>query len=56
MNEKSVNGCRPIQICSIEENTVLKNWYLANGLLYTEIKKFEYLSFTSGYLERREGL
>lgn len=42
-----------IKIGIIEENTVLKNWYIANGFVHTGTKKFDHLPFTSGYLERR---
>ncbi len=35
----------------IEENTVLKNWYIANGFVHTGTKKFDHLPFTTGYLE-----
>ena len=35
----------------IEENTVLKQWYLDNGFTHTGKKKFEHLPFTVGFLE-----
>lgn len=35
----------------IEENTVLKEWYLRNGFVHTGTKKFEHLPFTVGFLE-----
>lgn len=37
----------------IEENTVLKNWYAANGFIHIGTKKFEHLPFTTGYMEWR---
>lgn len=46
-------GGEVIKIGIIEENTVLKNWYMANGFVPTGTKKFDHLPFTSGYLERR---
>lgn len=49
---KSLGG-NTIKIGIIEESTVLKNWYIANGFVHTGIKKFDHLPFTSGYLERR---
>ena len=49
---KSLGG-NTIKISIIEENTVLKNWYIANGFVHTGTKKFDYLPFTSGYLERK---
>lgn len=47
---KSLGG-NTIKIGIIEENTVLKNWYIANGFVHTGTKKFDHLPFTSGYLE-----
>jgi diamine N-acetyltransferase len=35
----------------IEENGVLKNWYLENGFAHTGTKVFPHLPFTVGYLE-----
>lgn len=35
----------------INENTVLKNWYAANGFIHTGTKKYEHLPFTVGYME-----
>ena len=46
-------GGSVIKIGIIEENTVLKNWYMANGFVPTRTKKFDHLPFTSGYLEWR---
>lgn len=46
-------GGTGIKIGIIEENTVLKNWYIANGFVHIGTKKFEQLPFTSGYLEWR---
>ncbi len=46
------SGGSVIKIGIIEESTVLKNWYLANGFVHTGTKKFDHLPFTSGYLER----
>lgn len=47
---KSLSGSK-IKIGIIEESTVLKNWYIANGFVHTGTKKFDHLPFTSGYLE-----
>jgi ribosomal protein S18 acetylase RimI-like enzyme len=40
-----------ISIGIIEENTVLKNWYLAYGFVTTATRKFEHLPFTVGFME-----
>ena len=44
-------GGNVIKIGIIEESTVLKNWYIANGFVHIGTKKFDHLPFTSGYLE-----
>lgn len=44
-------GGDKINISIVEENTTLKNWYLAYGFLHTGTKKYEHLPFTSGYME-----
>lgn len=46
-------GGSKIKIGIIEESTVLKDWYIANGFEHTGTKKFDHLPFTSGYLEWR---
>ena len=47
---KSLGGSR-IKIGIIEESTMLKDWYIANGFVHIGTKKFDHLPFTSGYLE-----
>ena len=44
-------GGRKIALSIVEENTVLKDWYAANGFIHTGTKKFEHLPFTAGYME-----
>jgi len=44
-------GGNKIVIGIIEENTMLKNWYAANGFVHTGTQKFGHLPFTSGYME-----
>ena len=44
-------GGNYISIGIIEENTVLKDWYLAYGFRTTGIRKFEHLPFTVGFME-----
>lgn len=44
-------GGASIKVGIIEESTVLKDWYIANGFVPTGTKKFDHLPFTSGYLE-----
>jgi ribosomal protein S18 acetylase RimI-like enzyme len=42
---------RKITIGIIEENTVLKSWYLAHGFVHTGTDVFPHLPFTVGYME-----
>ena len=44
-------GGNKITIGIIDEHTVLKNWYAANGFVHTGTKKFEQFPFTVGYME-----
>ena len=46
-------GGNVIRIGIIEESTILKDWYIANGFVPTGTKKFDHLPFTSGYLARK---
>ena len=45
------SGGGKIVISIVEENTVLKSWYIAYGFVHTGTKKFDHLPFTSGYME-----
>lgn len=47
---KELGGTK-ITIGIIEDNTVLKNWYSANGFIHTKIKTSEHLPFTAGFME-----
>ena len=44
-------GGSVIKIGIINESTVLKAWYAANGFVHTGSQKFEHLPFTTGYME-----
>ena len=43
-------GGTALEIGIIEEHTVLKNWYRANGFVPVGTKSFPHLPFTAGYL------
>ena len=45
------SGGRKITLGMIEENTVLKDWYAANGFIHTGAKWFKHLPFTVGFME-----
>ncbi len=52
-NKVNELGAEKIGITIIEENKVLKDWYIKNGFAPTGIKKFEHLPFTVGFMEMR---
>jgi len=45
-------GGKKISIGIINENKVLKDWYIRNGFFETEIREFSHLPFTVCFLER----
>lgn len=45
-------GCNKIKIDIIEENKVLKDWYLKNGFVHLFTKIFNHLPFTAGFMEK----
>ena len=45
-------GGKKISIGIINENKVLKDWYIRNGFSETEIREFSHLPFTVCFLER----
>ena len=47
------SGGTTITIGIIEESTVLREWYAANGFVHTGTKKFPHLPFTTGFMEWR---
>jgi ribosomal protein S18 acetylase RimI-like enzyme len=44
-------GGNKIKIGIIEENSILKDWYTANGFIHTGTQKFEHLPFMVGRME-----
>lgn len=44
-------GGNKISIGIIEENSILKNWYLKLGFTHISTRKFEHLPFTVGFME-----
>lgn len=44
-------GANKITIGIIEENAVLKSWYIKNGFISTGTTSFEHLPFTVGFME-----
>lgn len=45
-------GCHKIKVAIIEENKILKNWYLQNGFIHLLTKGFNSLPFTVGFMEK----
>lgn len=46
-------GCRVMKLSIVEENTVLRQWYEAQGFRHTGTKKFDFFPFTCGYMEKK---
>jgi len=49
---KELRGSK-ITIGIVEENVVLKDWYIANGFVHIGTKQFEHLPFMVGFMEWR---
>jgi ribosomal protein S18 acetylase RimI-like enzyme len=47
---KEMGGIK-ITLGMIEENTMLKNWYAANGFIHIGTKRFTHLPFMVGFME-----
>jgi len=45
-------GCTKMNIGIVEENEILKKWYVSNGFVHIGIQKFDFFPFTCGYMER----
>ena len=45
-------GCTIMKLSIVEENKVLRKWYEDHGFVHTCTKKFDFFSFTAGYMEK----
>lgn len=45
--------CSKIRIDIIEDNTILKDWYLKNGFVHLYTKRIEPLPFSVGFMEKQ---
>lgn len=45
-------GCREVHIGIVEENTVLRKWYVDQGFVHLGTKKFDFFPFTCGYMKK----
>ena len=45
-------GCTVMKLSIVEENKVLRKWYEDHGFTHTCTKKFDFFSFTAGYMEK----
>ena len=45
-------GCAKMKLSIVEENTVLRKWYEDHGFVHLGTRKFDFFSFTCGYLEK----
>lgn len=48
----SALGFRVMKLGIVEENTVLRQWYEAQGFVHTGTQKFDFFPFTCGYMEK----
>lgn len=46
-------NCNKMKIDIIEDNYILKDWYLKNGFIHLFTKKMEHLPFTVGFMEKQ---
>ena len=60
LGEQLLNFCKEkakemnlpkLKLDIVDENELLKNWYLKNGFRYLFSKKLDFLPFTIGYME-----
>ena len=49
--QAAAHGARKIMLGMIDENTILKDWYIKNGFTTTGTKRFGGAPFTVGYME-----
>lgn len=45
------NGAKKIKLSIVEENSALKKWYSQFGFIHTHTVKYDFFSFTCGYME-----
>ncbi len=46
------SGRKVMKLSIVEENTVLRQWYEKSGFVHTETRKYDFFSFTCGYMEK----
>lgn len=51
VNVAEEKNLKKINISIVEENSKLKKWYEDFGFIHTHTKKFDFFSFTCGYME-----
>ena len=45
-------GFSAVEIGIVEENTILRKWYEANGAVHIGTKKYDFFPFTCGYMKK----
>lgn len=45
-------GCATMNIDTVEENMVLRNWYETFGFAHIGTEKFDFFPFTCGYMKK----
>ena len=46
-------ACSVMYLSMVEENQLLRRWYESFGFVHTGTKKFDFVPFTCGYMEKR---
>ena len=44
-------GCGVMNLSTVEENAVLRNWYEQNGAVHAGTEKFDFFPFICGYMK-----
>ncbi len=47
-----LKGCKKINISIVEENKMLRDWYIKFGFVPLYTKKFDFFPFTCGYMKK----
>ena len=45
-------GCTKMTLGIVEENTLLKKWYIGYGFRHIGTEKYDFFPFTCGYMEK----
>ena len=52
ISRTKASGCTVIKLSIVEENTILRAWHEKHGFIHAGTRKYDFFSFTAGYLEK----